>query len=200
MLSKATRRTRVGGVVLILAMLIGVLLLVNLFVELSPQVWAAFLAVAGVGALGFYLADRSDGLILLAAHVLGATAGLVAFIPAGLLRDEAIAAYVLLAIALPFLGAFARNRARWWALILAYPLLVIVGVLGLSASRLWPDNLISAYVVVAMAIPFFVSYMQNHTRRWALVLGGILGVIGFSLGTWLSWQGVWSSLMKGLAL
>jgi hypothetical protein len=200
MLSKATRRMQVGRVVLILAILIGVLLLVNLFVELSPQVWAAFLAVAGVGAFGFYLADRSNGLILLAAYVLGATAGLVAFIPSGFLRDEAIAAYVLLAMALPLLGAFARDMARWWALILAYPLLVIVGVIGLAGSKLLADDLISAYVVVAMAIPFFVTYMQNHTRRWALIVGGILGVIGFSFGTWLSWQSVWSSLMQGLAL
>ena len=200
MLSKATKGIRVGGGMLLLVTLIGVLLLVNLFVEFSPQVWAAFLATAGVGAFGFYLVDRSDGLILLAAYVLGATAGLVATIPSGLLRDEAVAAYVLLAIALPFLGAFARNRARWWALILAYPLLVIVGVIGLAGSGLLPDDLISAYVVVAMALPFFVTYMQNQERRWALVVGGILGVIGFSLGTWLSWQSVWSSLVAGLAL
>jgi hypothetical protein len=200
MLSKATKRIRVGGEALILVILIGVPLLLNQFVGLSPQVWALFLATAGLGALVFYLADRSDGLILLAAHVLGATAGLVATIPSGLLRDEAVAAYVLLAIALPLLGAFARNRARWWALMLAYPLLVIVGVIGLVGSRLIPDDLISAYVVVAMAIPFFVTYTRNHRRWWALVVGGILAVIGFSFGTWLSWQSVWSSLMAGLGL
>jgi hypothetical protein len=199
MLSKATVQTRVGAGVLVFAILIG-MLLVDRFVELSSWAWAGFLTIAGAGLFGLYLADRSHGLTLLAAHVLGVTAGLIAFIPSGFLRDEAVAAYVLLAITLPLLVTFARDRTRWWALMLAYPLLVILGVIGLAASRLFRDDLISAYVLVAMAIPFFVTYARNRKRWWALVVGSILGMIGLSFGTWLSWQSFWSSLMQGLAL
>jgi hypothetical protein len=196
-LSKATKQMLVWGGVLIL---IGVLSLLNRFVELSPWVWAAFLAGAGLGAFGLYLADRSDGLLLLEAYVLWAIAGLIALVPSDFLRDEAVAFYVLLAIALPFLAIFVRDRARWWALIPAYPLLVILGVIGLTQSRLFSDDLVSAYVLLATAIPFFVIYARDRKQRWALIPGGILAVIGLSFGSWLPWHSVRSSLIAGGAV
>ena len=54
------------------------LLVVNQLVELSPWVWALLLAAAGLGALGLYLADRSDWAMLLTAYVLLAIALLIA--------------------------------------------------------------------------------------------------------------------------
>ena len=48
----------------------------------------AFLAAAGLGAFGLYLADRSDGLMLLAAYILWAIAGLIALVPSGILRHR----------------------------------------------------------------------------------------------------------------
>jgi hypothetical protein len=197
MLSKAAKQILGWGGVLLL---IGVLALVNQFVELSPWAWVAFLAVAGLGAFGLYLADRSDGLMLLAAYVLWAIAGLIAFVPSGLLRDEAIACYVLLTIALPFLVIFVRDRAQRWALIPAYPLLAIVGVISLTESGLFSDDLVSAYVLLAISIPFFVIYAWNRARWWALIPGGILAVIGLSFGSWLSWPSVRSSLIAGGAV
>jgi hypothetical protein len=184
---KAAKRFLVGGGILTL---IGVLLLVNRSVELSPWVWAAFLAGAGLGALGLYLADRSDGLMLLSAYVLCAIAGLIALVPSGLLRDEAIACYVLPSIALPFLVAFALDRSRWWALIPAYPLLAVVGVSGLAGSGLLSDDLIAAYVLLAIALPFFLICLRGRKHWWALIPGGILAIPGLSFGTWLPWNSV----------
>ena len=129
MMTRAMKQGIVWGGVLIL---VGLLLLVNQFVELSPWVWVAFLAVAGLGAFGLWLADRSDGLMLLAAYVLWAIAGLIALVPSGILQDEAVALYVLPAIALPFLGVYIWDRAQWWALIPAYVLLAIGGVVILA--------------------------------------------------------------------
>jgi hypothetical protein len=197
MFSKAAKQILVLGGVLIL---VGVLSLVNRFVPLGPWVWAAFLAGAGLGALGLYLADRTDGLMLLAAYMLWAIAGLIALVPSEYLRDEAVAAYVLLAIALPFLVIYLRNRARWWALLLAYALLVVVGVIGLAESGLLGDDLVAAYVVLAVAIPFFVIYVRDHRQWWALIPGGVLGVLGMSFGTWLPWHSVRLSLIGGSAV
>jgi hypothetical protein len=177
MLSKAAKQGLVWGGTLIL---IGVLLLVNQFVELSPWVWIAFLAAAGLGAFGLYLTDRSDGLMLLAAYVLWAIALLIALVPSGVLRDEAVAVYVLFAIALPFLVTFIRNRAWWWALIPAYVLLAVAGVIMLGESGLFGDALISAYVLFAIAIPFFVVYVRNRSQWWPLIPGGILAIVGLS--------------------
>jgi hypothetical protein len=194
MLSRAAKQFLIWGGVLIL---VGVLSLVNQLVELSPWVWAAFLAGSGLGALGLYLADRCDGLVLLAAYVLWAVAGLIALVSSDLLRDEAIAVYVLLAMALPFLGIFLRDRGRWWALIPAYLLLVISGLIGLTQWRLFSDDLVSAYVLLAGAILFFMVYARDRARWWALIPGGILAVLGLSFATWLPWHSVRSSLIAG---
>jgi hypothetical protein len=179
--------------------LVGVLALVESFVELSPWVWSGALAVAGLGALVLFLTDRSNGLMLLAAWVLGAIAGLVALVPSEILQDEAIAVYVLSAIALPFVGVFVRKRAWWWALIPAYSLLAVVGVIVLAELVQASDELISAYVLLAVAAPFFVVHARNRKRVWALISGGISAAIGLSLGTWLSWPALRSSLSAGAA-
>jgi hypothetical protein len=156
-----------------------VLFLVDQFGEFIPWVWAAVLAGAGLGALGLYLADRSDGLVLLAAYVLWAISGLIALVPSGILRDQDVALYVHPAIALPFLVCFARDRARWWALIPAYILLAIAGVIGLTRLGI-SGGLISIYVLSAITIPFFVIHAWNRKRWWALIPGSITAVIGLS--------------------
>jgi hypothetical protein len=161
--------------------LIGILLLVDQFiVEVSPWVWFAFLFIAGLGALGLWLVDRSDGLMLLAAYILLAIAGLIALVPSGVLQDEAIALYVLPAIALPFLGVFIWDRRLWWALIPAYVLLAVGGVVILAEMAGASDDLVTAYVLIAIALPFFVVYILNRKNWWALIPGGILAVIGLS--------------------
>jgi hypothetical protein len=194
MLSRAVKQALIWGGVLIL---LGVLLLVNRSVALSPWVWASFLMGAGLGAFGLYLTDRSDGLVLLASYLLWAVAGLIALVPPGFLRDEAIACYVLLAIALPFLAIYSRDRARWWALIPAYPLLVVSGAIGLAKAGLFGDDLVSAFVVLAIAIPFFVIYARDRKRWWALIPGVVLAAVGLSIGSWLPWHAVRASLIAG---
>jgi hypothetical protein len=197
MLWKAVKQILVWGGVLIL---IGVVSLVNRLVEFSPWVWAAFVAGAGLGAFGLYLADRSDGLVLLAAYALWAIAGLIALVPSGFLRDEAVACYVLLVISLPFLVIFVRDRARWWALIPAYPMLVVLGAIGLAESGLFSDDLVSAYILLAIAIPFFVIYARDRKQWWALIPGSILALLGLSFDSWLPWHSVRSSLIAGGAV
>jgi hypothetical protein len=68
------------------------------------------LAAGGLGAFAAYLTDRSQWGFLIPAYVLWAVAGLIALIMLNVLRDEAIATYVLAAIALPFLVVFLRDR------------------------------------------------------------------------------------------
>jgi hypothetical protein len=158
----------------------GVLLLVNQFVELSPWVWVLMLAAAGLGAFGLYLTDRSEWFLLVLAYVLWAIAILIALVTADVLRDEAVAVYVLFAIGLPFLVVYLRDRRQWYFLIPAYVLLVIGTMVGLIGLGVLNDLLVPSYVLLALALPFFVVYAQNRTLWWALIPGGILAVIGLS--------------------
>jgi hypothetical protein len=54
---------------------------------------------------------------------------------------------------------------------------VMVGLLGLGVLT---DLLVPAYVMLAIAIPFFVVYVRNPKQWWALIPGGILAAIGLS--------------------
>ena len=175
MKEKGTKQILLWSVVLIL---LGALALVNMAVELSPWVWAGFLAAAGLVGLFLFWRDTSDWIVLLASYILWAVALLIGLVATDILQDEAVAFYVLIAIALPFLGVYYRNRALWWALIPAYTMLAVVGVIVLAELAGAGDNLVTAYVMFAIALPFFFVYIRNRSHWWALIPGGILGAIG----------------------
>ena len=172
---KGTKQILLWSAVLII---VGVLALVNQYVELSPWVWAGCLAAAGVVGLVLFLLDKSDMLVLLAAYVLLAVAFLIGLVATDILQDEAVAFYVLLAIGLPFLGVYLRNRAMWWALIPAYAMLAVVGIIALAEMAGASDNLVTAYVMFVIALPFFFVYVRNRSQWWFLIPGGIMAAIG----------------------
>jgi hypothetical protein len=161
-----------------LLILLGGLLLVDQFTDLTEWVWVAALVFSGLVALVVYLSDRSDGWLLLTAYILLVIAGLVTLITLNLLPDELVAVYVLLAIALPFLGVFLRDRSQWWALIPAYVLLAVALMNWLMEAGILSDLLVPGYVMFAIAIPFFVVYGRNTKQWWALIPAGILTIIG----------------------
>jgi hypothetical protein len=172
---KGTKQVLLWSLVLIV---VGALLLIGQLVEIGPWVWVAVLAASGLCALGLFLVDRSDEPTLLGAYILLAIAGLIAIATSGILHDEGIAVYVLLAIACPFVAAYVLKRAPRWVLIPAYALTAVGGVVLLAESLGASDNLITAYVMFAVAAPFFFVYARNRSQWWPLIPGGILGAIG----------------------
>jgi len=177
MKSSANKQALVGGGLLIL---FGALSLLEVYTDLGPWIWVTILAVAGLGVYGIYAMDRSEKWMLIVSYVLLVVAGLVTLITLNVLRDEAIATYVLIAIALPFLLVFLRNREQWWALIPAYVLTAVGVMVGLTGLGVLDDLLIPAYVMFAIAIPFFVVFARDTKKWWALIPGGVLAVIGLS--------------------
>jgi hypothetical protein len=177
MMQQTRKQNLVWGVLLIV---FGLLAVVENYTDLSVWVWVAVLVAAGAVALGLYLADRSEWGLLITAYVLWAVAGLVALIELEILQDEFIATYVLAAIALPFLAFYVRDRAQWWALVPAYVLLAVGVMVGLIGQELLDELLIPAYVMFAIAIPFLAVYARDSKQWWALIPGGIMGVIGLA--------------------
>ena len=116
MKSRDLRRGVVWGGGLIL---LGVLLLVEtgMDTDLSEWVWAGIFLVAALAATAIYFADRSDWAMLITLNVLWVAFLLNILIALNILRDEGIAFFVLLIIALPFLAVYYRDRKLWWALI-----------------------------------------------------------------------------------
>ena len=163
------------GVFLVAA---GVLLLLQSYIDLSAWAWFILLIVGGLAALAFYIGDRSNLAMLITAYVFLAIALLLALIMLGVLRDEGVAAYVLTAIALPFLAVYARDRKQWWFLVPAYVMLAVALMVGLIGLGILGDLLIPAYVMFAIAVPFFAVYAWDRRRWWALIPAGVMTIIG----------------------
>ncbi len=167
----------VGGGLLIL---FGVMALVQVYIDLGSWVWVAVLFVAGLGVFGLYFSDRSVAWLLIPGYALWAIAGLIIVTELNILQDEAVAFYVLSAIALPFLAVYLRNRESWWALIPAYVLFAVGLMVGLIGLGVLDDLLVPSYVMFAIAIPFFVVYARNTRNWWALIPAGVLAIIGLA--------------------
>jgi hypothetical protein len=157
-----------------LLILFGVMMLVEQYVDITAWAWVAVLAAGGLGAFAIYLTDRSDWRFLIPPYVLCAIAGLIALITLDILRDESVATYVLAAIALPFLVVFLRNRDQWWALIPAYVLVAVAGIVWLEESNLVADEFVGSYVLAAIALPFLVVFLRNRDQWWALIPAYVL--------------------------
>jgi hypothetical protein len=175
--NRATKQAFVWGSLLIF---FGVALLVETLANPGPWVWVGALVSAGLIPFIVFLTDRADWGFLIPAYVLWAVAGLVALVTLDILTGDFVALYVLSAVALPFLVVFVRNPPQWWALIPAYVLLCVGAMVVLIEQGALGDLLIPAYVMFAVAIPFFVVYLRNPKHWWALIPGGITAVIGLS--------------------
>jgi len=169
-----TQGTVWGG----LLILLGVLSLLNMVIDVSAWIWVFALTAGGVVMLAIYRARNSHWWALIPAYVLWAVAGLIALTTLGILRDEAIAMYVLAAIALPFLIVFLRDQRQWWALIPTYVLLAIIVLLALVSVRVLGDELIATYVLWVIALPFLIVFLRDQRQWWALIPMYVLGVIG----------------------
>jgi hypothetical protein len=164
-----------------LLILLGGMLLVETFIDLNEWVWVGALTIGGLGVYAVYATDRTERWMLVLSYALLAIALMIALITLDILRDSFVATYVLTAIALPFLYVYLSDRTHLWALIPVYILMAIGVMVGLIEGGILEDNLVASYVLFAIAIPFFVTYARNRRLWWALVPGGIIGLIGLAL-------------------
>ena len=176
--SRSKKQGLVWGGLLIL---FGAMALVQTFADLSAWVWVAALAAGGVGVYGIYTTDRTEKWSLIVSYAMFAVAVLVALLTLNVLQDPFVAAFVLLAIALPFLVAFLQSDGKKWGLLIpAYVLLAVSVMVPLTETGILDDTLVAAYVLFAVAIPFFVVYARDSEKWWALIPGGITAVVGLS--------------------
>lgn len=141
----------------------------------QPLVAAGVAAVA-LPFLGWRIAHREAGWALLTAWVFLAIAILLAVI--GLqLPPQVIAVIAAVEIAVPFAAVFVGDRKKWWALIPAY---VLVAMAGLIALTMLPVNsvVLAAFALLAAALPFWITFIVNRRNWWALVPAGTLTLFG----------------------
>ncbi len=165
-----------GGFLVIL----GGVLLFQYFVELSLWAWVIFLTFFGLAFYALYATDRTKKGLLIPSYVLLAIAGLLVLLEFDILRGDVVALYALMAIAVPFLYTYLRDRRAWWALIPAYVMFAVAGLIGFESIGIFEGNTEVSYIMFAIALPFIFVYVRDTRNWWALIPGGIMAIIGIA--------------------
>jgi hypothetical protein len=163
-----------------LLIVFGVASLIDSVITLHVWWWVTILFFAGGITIAVFWTERSNWAYLVPAFVLWSISGLLILFTLKIIHNEAVATYVLIVIALPFIIGFLRDRTRWGLIIPAYVLFSVGLMVGLIGLHWLNDFLIPTYVMFAIALPFLLVYLLNPIRRWSLIPGGITGIIGLA--------------------
>lgn len=146
---------------------------------------AVFFVGGGAVFFTIYLRDHEHWWALIPGYTLMMIGAVIFF---GTMRfpGNFIGMFIMFAIAFPFLYVYIRNRENWWALIPAYTMSSIGGIIALSSVL--HGNLMGTYVMFTIALPFFYVYLRNREHWWALIPAGIMGLIGIGLLLGTSYQ------------
>jgi len=173
---KARSINLVWGIILILAG--GLFLAQNLgyLEELPLNAWV--IIFSGLSLLFFatyFINGVKNWGWLFPAFIFAGVALTMSLTNAGV-ESDVLGVPVLIGVALPFVVAFALNRQEnWWALIPAW-VLSMVALMILITDRIASD-LIGAFVMLAIGIPFLVVYLVNRKNWWALIPAGVMLLI-----------------------
>ena len=164
----------------------GVLLLLfnfDLFAAYEPTaqyVLAGLLGAGGAIFFGAYLSTRTNWWRLIPAWTLLALAGMMVLTTRPEINDRVTAGVLFVGLALAFAHIYLLDRAeRWWAIIPGGFMLVLGGVIALSARTERAETL-GTLLFTGMGAVFFLLYLLGGRRRqwWALIPGSVLIVLG----------------------
>jgi hypothetical protein len=113
------------------------------------------------------------------------------------IQGEWIGSLMLFSVALPFLLIFVIKRGTFWWALIPGGILAVIAVIPILTLRV-PGEVIGAFVLWAIGVPFIVVYLVNRKNWWALIPGGALiaigiipiltlGVRGEAIGTFVMW-------------
>jgi hypothetical protein len=177
-LTVESRRLLVIGMITIILSITGLL---NNFMAAT---WETWILMTGFGlslvvfAAG-YLVDR-EVYALVGSYVMAAILVLISMTAWLKMESVIVPTYVLAAIALPFIIAWTYQQKKWGLLIPAYVLLAIVPILYMdNVNEMVAENLVPAYVLTMIGLPFIVAYVFTRKMVW-LIPGGTLLLIALS--------------------
>lgn len=147
--------------------------------QFSPQFWmAVFGTISLLGLVSYALSGWKQWGWLFPAGVFGGLAVTVGLATSGV-ETAAVGSPLFIGLILPFAAAYMMDRARnWWALIPGGVMvfLALTTLLVDSTGGEW----IGAMFLFMIAISFFVVYLSNQSRIWALIVAYATGVVGIA--------------------
>jgi len=147
--------------------------------QLPDSAWMWVFAIISLVALISYLASGlKEWGWLFPAGVFGGLAVIIGM-AVNHVESAAIGSPLFFGLLVPFLAAYLTDRARnWWALIPGAVMffLAMVTLLVDTVGGEW----IGSMFLFLIALSFFVVYMSNHSRTWALLVAYIMFVLSIA--------------------
>lgn len=173
------RPSLLWGLLLVVAGAVALAQQAGLMPHLPDEVWIwVFAAVSLLSVASYALSGWRQWGWLFPAGICGALALILAFLIRGV-DNPALAATLFIGLAIPFAAAYLTDRSRnWWALIPGGLMLFLVFVVLLADSA--RGEWVGALFLLMIALAFFIVWMQERTRTWALLVAYIITVIGLA--------------------
>jgi multisubunit Na+/H+ antiporter MnhC subunit len=169
-----------GGLLIIL----GLLFLVDnldLLGDWQAPVGSIILGAIALFFLAIYISDRKQWWALIPGLAMLGIAFAVFLAEQNLVEDNVVGSIILAGIALPFLLIFLIDRRHWWALIPAMTMAGVAAGVFLEDVGAISDTAVGGMVVGGISLGFLCIYLVDREQWWALIPGGIMGVVAFFL-------------------
>ena len=145
----------------------------------DPKIWIwIFAGISLLAFINYALSGWQQWAWLFPAGVFGGLA-LTITLATNNVDSAAVATPLFVGLFIPFLAAYLTDRAHnWWALIPGGVMLflALTTLLVDSTGGEW----VGALFLFMIALSFFVVYLNNRTRTWALLVAYILAVLGIA--------------------
>jgi hypothetical protein len=161
---------------------LGILLLIDnldLLGDWNAPIWSLVLAALSLVFLATYFSDREQWWALIPGLVILGIAVAVFLAEQDLVADYVVATIILAGVGVPFFLIYLSDRQHWWALIPAFTMTgVATGVLleGVGAIS---GTAVAGFVFAGISGGFGAIYLIDRHQWWALIPGGIMGVMAF---------------------
>lgn len=147
--------------------------------QLPDSAWMwVFAGISLVALVSYITSGWNQWGWLFPAGVFGGLAVIVALATSGY-ENAAIGSPLFFGLLIPFVAAYLTDRVRnWWALIPGGVMLflALVTLLVDNVGGEWVGSLF----LFLIALSFFIVYMNNRTRTWALLVAYILFVLSLA--------------------
>src|SRR5215207_5717589 len=145
----------------------------------TPQMWImVFAAISLLGFVSYALSGWKQWGWLFPAGVFGGLAVTIT-LATNNVDSAAVGSPLFFGLLIPFVAAYLTDRVHnWWALIPGGVILflALVTLLVDSTGGEW----VGALFLFIIALSFFVVYLNNRTRAWALLVAYITAVLGIA--------------------
>jgi hypothetical protein len=117
-----------------------------------------------------------------------------------LVEGYVVATIILAGVGLPFLLIYLSDRQHWWALIPAMTMMGIAAGVFLEGIGTIGGPAVGGLAVGGISLGFVSIYLIDREQWWALIPGGVMGVLAFFLLLATAARFVWPAALIALGL